>query len=364
MKLSKVLIIEDDGAVRENLKELLMAADYNAITAINGLDGLEKIHLMKPDLILCDINMPEMDGFEMIEILRKTPETFSIPFLFLTALNDNKLQRKGMTLGADDYITKPYDSADLLSAIATKLQKHEAIKQSFNATTSNLEKKQSDIIPFEILTPLNNIKGFSHVLINGCDEMDKVERNYILNIINHSSDRLIKLIENYSILMKLDNTLDLVASKDNEPSNIKKLIIQKQSYLQEYYDSKDIASIMNVDDCFFYFSQLHLEKIVFETLENAFRHSLDNRTIYIEGKTTDDSYLFKIEYYAKGLSLRFIENIESFSFSNVAEFEQQSYGLGLALVKKLTDIYNGTFEIISIPYEKTTIKIMIPLFVQ
>ncbi len=364
MKASKILVIEDDEAVRDNLKELLEVSDYNTFTAINGIDGIEKIRMYKPDLILCDISMPEMDGFEMLEILRKNPETFAIPFLFLTALTDNKLQRKGMSLGADDYITKPYDSNELLSAISVKLQKYQSLKKTFKSLADDLEKKQSDIIPFEILTPLNNIRGFTQVLMNGFDEIEKEERNYILSIINHASDRLIKLIENYSILIKLENTKELEANINTEPTNIKKEIIKKQSVLQEFYETKDIIPVMNVDDCFFYFSQLHLNKIVSEILENAYRHSLENRTVYIEGKKTEFNYLFKVEYFAKGMNLKFIENIDSFSFSNVSEFEQQSYGLGLALVKKLVEVYNGTFEIISLPYETTTIKIMIPLFVQ
>ena len=120
MKLSKVLIIEDDGAVRENLKELLMAADYNAITAINGIDGLEKIHLMKPDLILCDINMPEMDGLEVCREIRKTS---NLPIVFLSSRDDEIDRILGLELGGDDYVTKPFSPRELVARINAILKR-------------------------------------------------------------------------------------------------------------------------------------------------------------------------------------------------------------------------------------------------
>ena len=360
MKNQKILVIEDEEAVRENLVDLLFAHDFDAISAINGLDGLERIYKMKPDLIICDINMPEMDGFELLDIMRNNPETYSIPFLFLTALTDSKIQRKGMTLGADDYITKPYDSMDLINAINNKLKKYESLKKSFQKENKEDENSQSNLVPFEILTPLNNIRGFTQVLINSCDDIDANERKSILNIIAHSSDRLIKLIENYSMLIKLENENSKYSNQNPQPNNIKKLIMNKQAFMHEYYEEKDISPVVSVDDCYFYFDYQHLNKIVSEIIENAYRFSTDNKLVYIEGRKTDAYYIFKVEHHSKGMNSNFIENINNFSFNNTPEFEQQSYGLGLALVKKLVEKYEGVFEFNSIPYATTTVKIILP----
>ena len=363
MKNQKILVIEDEEAVRENLVDLLYASDFDATSAVNGLDGLEKIRINKPDLIICDINMPEMDGFELLEIMRNNPETYSIPFLFLTALTDNKLQRKGMTLGADDYITKPYDSMDLINAINNKLKKYESLKRSFLKGNKQTDNPQSSLVPFEILTPLNNIRGFIQVLINSCDDIDANERKSILNIIGHSSDRLIKLVENYSMLIKLENDQNIFDNPNPEPNNIKRIIMTKQSFMQDYYEEKDISPVVNVDDCYFYFDFQHLNKIVSEIIENAYRYSTDNKLVYIEGRKTDVNYIFKVEHHSKGMNSNFIDNINNFSFNNTPEFEQQSYGLGLALVKKLVEKYNGVFEFMSVPYETTTVKITLPTIV-
>ncbi len=123
----KILIIEDQEDVRENIAELLDLSNYEPITASNGKDGVKKALEIKPNLILCDIMMPEMDGYEVIYLIGKNPEIASIPFIFLTAKSEMSDFRKGMNLGADDYITKPYEEMELLSAIERRLEKYDKL---------------------------------------------------------------------------------------------------------------------------------------------------------------------------------------------------------------------------------------------
>lgn len=122
----KILIIEDNYDVRENLSELLMLSGYDTITAANGKLGVEAAFQHQPDLILCDIMMPEMDGYTVLRILSKNETTALTPFLFLTAKTELTDVRRGMTLGADDYITKPFDDVELLNTIEFRLQKHKS----------------------------------------------------------------------------------------------------------------------------------------------------------------------------------------------------------------------------------------------
>lgn len=125
----KILLIEDDRAVRENTAELLELANYHVITASNGKSGLQKAKNEAPDLIICDIMMPELNGYGVLQILSKNPETKYIPFIFLSAKMEHKDIRKGMNLGADDYITKPYDESELFSTIESRLAKSAIIKE-------------------------------------------------------------------------------------------------------------------------------------------------------------------------------------------------------------------------------------------
>ncbi len=121
--MNKILLIEDDVTVRENTAELLELSGYEVITASNGKQGVEKAHEHTPDIIVCDIMMPEMDGYGVLKELSKKSQTVNVPFIFLSAKTEHKDIRKGMDLGADDYLTKPFEEEDLLSALESRLAK-------------------------------------------------------------------------------------------------------------------------------------------------------------------------------------------------------------------------------------------------
>ncbi len=136
--MKKILIIEDNPDVRDNLAEILELSNYEVTTAENGKIGVEKALTTPPDLILCDVMMPELDGFGVLHILDKKPATANIPFIFLTAKAEQSDFRKGMNLGADDYITKPFDDVELLDAIELRLKKSDRIKKVFDGTHQGL----------------------------------------------------------------------------------------------------------------------------------------------------------------------------------------------------------------------------------
>lgn len=129
--MKKILVIEDNEEVRENTSEILELSNYKVFTADNGKTGVEIALKEKPDLIVCDIMMPVLDGYAVLHLLGKHDETSGIPFIFLTAKSDKADFRKGMESGADDYLTKPFDGTELLNAIKTRLQKSELLKKTY-----------------------------------------------------------------------------------------------------------------------------------------------------------------------------------------------------------------------------------------
>lgn len=130
--MKKILIIEDNLEVRENTAEIIELSNYEVITAENGKVGAELALKELPDLIVCDIMMPVLDGYGVYHLLSKHKETASIPFIFLTAKSEKADFRKGMEMGADDYITKPFDGIELLNAIEIRLKKSELLKQQYS----------------------------------------------------------------------------------------------------------------------------------------------------------------------------------------------------------------------------------------
>jgi CRP-like cAMP-binding protein len=134
----KILVIEDNAEVRENLEEILELSGYEVVLAEDGKVGVEKALKNKPDLILCDVMMPRLDGFGVLNILSKKSQTSDIPFIFLTAKAEKSDFRRGMNLGADDYITKPFYKDELLSVLETRIRKSEKLKEKFDKTEQGL----------------------------------------------------------------------------------------------------------------------------------------------------------------------------------------------------------------------------------
>lgn len=152
--MKTILLIEDDRAIRENTEELLQLAGYTVITEPNGKAGIVTATKQLPDLIICDIMMPEVDGYGVLRELSKHESTCHIPFIFLSALTEYKSIRKGMDLGADDYLTKPFEEEDLMSAVESRMAKAELLKQI--NTDNDFSSKEGE----ERIADLNQLKNY------------------------------------------------------------------------------------------------------------------------------------------------------------------------------------------------------------
>jgi CRP-like cAMP-binding protein len=140
--------------MRENTSEILELANFQVITSPNGKDGVQMAHQEKPDLIICDIMMPELDGYGVIHMLGKDEVTANIPFIFLSAKAEKEDYRKGMTLGADDYLTKPYDDVELLNAVEMRLKKSDRLRQQFERTAEGFDQFISEAKSMDLINKL------------------------------------------------------------------------------------------------------------------------------------------------------------------------------------------------------------------
>jgi len=152
--MKKVLLIEDNEDIRENMAEIIELAGYKVLTASDGKQGIEEALKSIPDIIICDIMMPVLDGYGVIHMLQKNETTRNIPFIFLTAKAERAEIRKGMELGADDYITKPFNGTELLNAIESRLRKSDLLKQSITPDINGLNQIISAVSGTEKLKEL------------------------------------------------------------------------------------------------------------------------------------------------------------------------------------------------------------------
>ncbi len=162
--MKSILVIDDNADIRENTAEILELAGYKISTAENGKKGVELALKQKPNLIVCDIMMPELDGYGVLHLLRKNPETQFIPFIFLTAKTERSDLRKGMEMGADDYITKPFEDIELLNAIEVRLKKTQVFDQKYAMTQPGISQFLKDIKDTGLsdhLTEQYSIESFS-----------------------------------------------------------------------------------------------------------------------------------------------------------------------------------------------------------
>jgi diguanylate cyclase (GGDEF)-like protein len=178
--MPKILVIEDDQAVRENLLELLESENFDVLGAENGILGVQLAREVIPDLILCDVMMPELDGHGVIQTLRGNPTTAMIPFIFLTARADKVDFRQGMELGADDYLTKPCTADELLRAVATRLQKQAALitlTQTYVTALNEAEERLNHLLHHDSLTGLSNQLSLRERLTEILSQQNRAEQD-------------------------------------------------------------------------------------------------------------------------------------------------------------------------------------------
>ncbi|MHC5598636.1 MAG: response regulator transcription factor [Nostoc sp.] len=188
----------------ELVQEILELSDFETLIAANGKIGLEIAQGRLPDLIICDIMMPELDGYSVLSALRQNEATINIPLIFVTAKADRCDFRQGMDFGADDYLTKPFTTEELLNAIASRLKKHALVKRQAQAKLDELRINIAHSLPHELNTPLNGIIGMSQLLIENSEIIPGSEEVEIAELIYTSANRLNALVKRFLLYTNLE----------------------------------------------------------------------------------------------------------------------------------------------------------------
>jgi DNA-binding response OmpR family regulator len=207
--MKKILVIEDEKSVRQNLIRILRTAGFQVNAAPNGVVGLQLAQEDLPDLILCDVMMPELDGFGVIKELQKNPQTALIPFIFLTGKADHSDLRQGLELGADDYLTKPFEVDELLRAIEARFNKHQLQENRYELLINEMKNIRKLMeakehlwanLEQELRRPLSNIIMALKMLEH---DVSKEQRERYLQILKSEFSREISLLNESSKLQEL-----------------------------------------------------------------------------------------------------------------------------------------------------------------
>jgi two-component system sensor histidine kinase/response regulator len=196
-----ILVVEDDGALLDGLHDMLELSGYQVLTARNGVEGLNQLQTRLPDLIVSDIQMPRMDGYQFYDQVRARTEWVSIPFIFLTAKSEKADVRLGKSLGADDYLTKPFEEADLLVAVRSKLSRRAQLDAAYSRQVTELKHTILTTLNHEFRTPLTYITTYADMLGEGNVSTDELKE--FMRGIQAGSDRLRHLVEDFIMLVEL-----------------------------------------------------------------------------------------------------------------------------------------------------------------
>ncbi|MGK0291040.1 MAG: two-component system sensor histidine kinase/response regulator, partial [bacterium] len=224
--MNQVLVIEDDDVIRNQILKILKFEDFDTISAENGKKGLKLAIEENPAIILCDVMMPEMDGYEVLRKYRETEKKEWVPFIFLTAKSSREDLRVGMDLGADDYISKPFTAKELISSIHKRLEKQQTQEIASEEKLTELRKQIIYSLPHELYTPLNGILGFTDILLHEISTIDSEEATSMLNEIRSSAKSLHRLFANYLLYAQLEIIL----------SDPKKLEFQRSEKTEDAFE--------------------------------------------------------------------------------------------------------------------------------
>ncbi|MEG3858996.1 hybrid sensor histidine kinase/response regulator [Microcoleus sp. herbarium12] len=360
----KILVIEDEEAIRENILELLEAEDFEGIGAINGTAGIKLAIAQIPDLILCDMMMPEIDGHGVLKALRSEPITATIPFIFLTAKADKSDIRAGMEMGADDYITKPCTPQELLKAIAIRLEKQKTISIKSQKTLDELRTNISMSLPHELRTPLNAILGFSELIMSEYQVFEQAEILEMIGQINTSGHRLYRLIQNFLLYAELEiaatNPELLLEMRSSEFSCVKSLLTQKaMQQAKQVNRTNDLQ--LSLHDSSVSIDSMRLAKIVEELLDNAFKFSSEGTPVILSSLVENQTFILSVKDRGRGMTPDQIAKLEAYRQFDRKLYQQAGLGLGLAIVQRLAELHGGKFKIESLPQEETIVSISLPV---
>jgi two-component system, sensor histidine kinase and response regulator len=357
--MTKVLVVEDSADVRENIVDLLEVNGYTVYAAENGYVGFQIAKAERPDLVISDVMMPIMDGFEMLRNMRENNSTAAIPLIMLTARSAATDIRRGMVLGADDYITKPFQSDDILNAVTTQLNKKKKIDEKFEVVYTAL----SHYIPHELRTPLVSIVGFTKIMLEELNELNKEELKELLLKVDSSSMRLQRTIEKFILFSESET---FCADKNRFDFLLKKKTLVFESLIKELaedrmrmLDSEHPVNIF-INETELNIADIHFTTIIGELIENAVKFSYPKELVEIRLQENNSTVTFSIRNNGRGMTPDEIDQIAPFNQINRSKYEQSGNGLGLMIVKKLCLFYEIGFEIKSEPGIYTEVILKFP----
>lgn len=338
-----ILVIDDEPAIRMGLAATLGRNGYTVITAVNGDDGFLKAKQIKPDLIVSDVMMPAMSGFEMKQQMSEDPQLAPIPFIFLTARTANEDRVSGIRKGADDYITKPFVTEELVARIEAvlrrvKTEQERGREQAKQAAQDEMEKLRKEVLQnfnHELRTPLGNVMMSLDMVVNRKFSTPE-EQSEFIRIAHSSADRLESLVADIILLADIDqsklNTIRQVIDPENHIlAPIKRRLVRYESKGLQFFHDVSLSAAIKAPRREFTQALVHL-------LDNAFRFSPENGKVGLVIRSGADGGAFiTVQDEGNGIPVDLREKVfeRFYQVSQGDGREHQGLGVGLTIARAI-----------------------------
>lgn len=365
--MTTVMLIEDNQTLIESISFELEMRGYDVLQATNGSNAIDLLEATPsvPDIIVSDIAMPDMDGYQLLETVRAHDEWDGLPFIFLTAFDSSSAVRLGKQLGVDDYLTKPFEPEDLVTAIESKLKRFRSLDERAERKLDASRDHLLRILSHELRTPLTTMYGSTKILEMTLADMSDENTQAAIQILDSGAQRMNRLIsrilmfsqleggnaqrtfEQYAQPIAVDTCIEKAVSdyKENRPN---------LTHVIETDIEPDLPLVNGMKD--------FVCALVDELLDNAIKFSLGCPSVHIGAVRNNDSVQVTVRDAGSGIAPQHLEKIwENFTQIDRDINEQQGMGLGLAIVKKITELHGGTCEVTSTPDDGTTATFLLPI---
>ena len=363
-KQKKVLAIDDSPEIRMIIGETLSLFGLQTLIAEDGVTGIKVAQEHLPDLILCDINMPNLDGYGTLKSLREHEATSFIPFIFLSGATDRITIRKGMELGADDYLTKPFSPKELMAAVNARLEKQAELQRLSDRKLNELRGNLTLALPHELRTPLNGIMGLAHLMTEDYAHMPPEEVLESARFIYDSALRLHRLIENFLVysqlelmaseskLIEVSDSIRAIHVQDVIPALARKIAARHK---------REGELLLRIENASLLVPTENLAKIIEELVDNAFKFSEPGKPVLVASEVQVGKFHLTVADKGRGLTADQVARIGPHIQFERRTFEQQGGGLGLFIAKRITELLGGEFHIDSKPQQGTNVRVTFPI---
>jgi signal transduction histidine kinase len=363
----KILVVDDNPNNLNILSEILDEHGYEIFFALDGESALDRAQLGNPDLILLDVMMPGMDGFETCQKLKKNPETTDIPVIFMTALDSAQDKVEAFELGAVDYITKPVEPLEVLARVKThlkiqRLQKRLKEQLAQEKEMNELKSRVLSIASHDLRTPLTSIKIVANLILRYEEKLEKEKKVAHLNKIIETTNYMNKMLDDLLVLVKTQSGKYKINKEKTDLFDFGKEIVKEFATLGKdtheiIFNCPEEMMDVTIDPDLFH-------HILSNLLSNAIKYSPQGGKIFFDIYKQDENFIiFSVKDQGIGIPEEDLKNLfEAFHRAgNVGEI--QGTGLGLSIAQQFVELHNGEIGVESTMNEGTTFQIRIPLTV-